>query len=174
MPKTLNRALKNKHSFIIKIPRIAIINQLKFLHSHLLSQYRSLVDIIAYDTSQDKKLRRVTVIYNLLSIAFNDRLLLFSFGSGVQVCVASACHVYAAANWLEREVWDFFGVWFAKHPDLRKLLTDYGFKHHPLRKDFPLIGYREVFYSETENRILHTSVESNQPILRHYGDLGSF
>jgi NADH:ubiquinone oxidoreductase subunit C len=127
-----------------------------FLHSHLLCQYKSLVDIAAYNLFGGG---RFTLVYNLLSTQFNTRVLVCTQTSKG---VPSVLLFYAAASWLEREVWDLYGVYFFRHLDLRKILTDYGFIHHPLRKDFPLSGYKEMSYSEKEKRTVYTSVEIPQ------------
>jgi NADH dehydrogenase (ubiquinone) Fe-S protein 3 len=160
IPAAVRKTLYSENSLVLKVTRTRLVSALKFLHSHILCQYKSLIDIIVYDTPASKF--RFTVIYNLLSLAFNARLSVCVYtNEGLQL--NSVCPLYNSANWLEREAWDLFGVFFYNHPDLRRILTDYGFNQHPLRKDFPLSGYKEVCYSEKEKRILHTSVEISQP-----------
>lgn len=83
------------------------------------------------------------IVYNLLSLRFNSRIRVKTYTDELTP-VNSACEIFKAANWYEREIWDMFGVFFANHPDLRRILTDYGFEGHPFRKDFPLTGYVEV------------------------------
>ena len=123
-----------------------------FLRNHSLTRYRMLVDLVVYD--KPGELNRFTIIYYLLSEKFNSRL-------RVQVQVNEVVSVYSVsnffknANWLEREVWDFFGIFFIGHRDLRRILTDYGFSGHPLRKDFPLTGFTEIYYSDYYKRVIH-------------------
>lgn len=159
MPIAIKITLYTKNTTIIKTSRTRLISLLRFLHSHILSQYKSLIDIVVYDTPQNKY--RFTIIYNLLSIPFNARLFVCVYTNQV-LPILSVCHLYASANWLEREAWDLYGVFFTKHPDLRKILTDYGFNEYPLRKDFPLSGYKEVSYSEKEKRVLYGGVVISQ------------
>jgi NADH:ubiquinone oxidoreductase subunit C len=150
--------LYTKNTLVIKTSRARVFILLSFLRSHLLSQYKSLVDIIVYDRATQ---HRFAIIYNLLSVTFNTRLQVYTYGDSTEP-VPSVCQLYAAANWLEREAWDLYGVFFKGHPDLRKILTDYGFNYHPLRKDFPLSGYKEVRYCEKEKRVIHCLVELPQ------------
>ena len=86
------------------------------------------------------------IVYNLLSLRYNSRIRVKTYTDELTP-IDSVTSVFAAANWYEREIWDMFGVFFTNHPDLRRILTDYGFEGHPLRKDFPLSGYLEVFYN---------------------------
>jgi NADH dehydrogenase (ubiquinone) Fe-S protein 3 len=155
----IKTVLISKNALIVKVTRTRLVSLLEFLHSHILSQYSSLVDIIVYDNPTVSY--RFTVIYNLLSTTFNARLSVAVYTTQ-SLEVPSVCSIYPSAGWLEREAWDLYGVFFINHPDLRKILTDYGFNHHPLRKDFPLSGYKEISYSEKEKRILHSSLEITQ------------
>ena len=101
---------------------------------------------------------RFCVVYNVLSTRYNFRIILKSFVD-IFSSVPTVTDLYRSANWWERETWDMFGIVFSGHPDLRRLLTDYGFEGYPLRKDFPLSGYTEVRYDEVEKKIVHESVE---------------
>jgi NADH:ubiquinone oxidoreductase subunit C len=156
---TIKSFLVTKDAVIVKVARTRLASLLKFLHSHLLSQYKSLIDIVAYDNPTAKF--RFAVVYNLLSLAFNSRLLICTYTTE-SLSIPSLYFLYPAASWLEREVWDLYGIFFFKHPDLRRILTDYGFNQHPLRKDFPLSGYKEISYSEKDKRILYSTLEGLQ------------
>jgi NADH-quinone oxidoreductase subunit C len=117
--------------------------------------FTQLIDLTAVDYPDRKD--RFDMIYQMLSMHNNMRLrVVVAVGEG-QV-VPSATGVFMAANWAEREVWDMFGIFFAGHPDLRRLLTDYGFEGHPLRKDFPLTGHVEVRYDDTQRRVINEPV----------------
>ena len=136
-----------------------LIDVLKILRDDASLQFRQLIDVTAVDYPERES--RFELVYLLLSIAENCR---------VRVCVAidedavapSVTELFSSANWAEREVWDMFGIYFSGHPDLRRLLTDYGFEGHPLRKDFPLTGYVEVRYSETQRRVVYEPVHLTQ------------
>ena len=104
---------------------------------------------------------RFEIAYELLSLHFNKRVRLKIFSNQITP-VESATSLYPSANWWEREIWDLFGVFFQKHPDLRRILTDYGFEGHPLRKDFPLTGYYEVLFSEKTKRVIVQAIEQLQ------------
>lgn len=117
------------------------------------------MDVTAVD--YPSRPQRFEVVYHLLSVKHNARLCVKTCVDEVHP-VPSSVSVYPSAGWSEREVWDLFGVHFAGHPDLRRILTDYGFQGHPLRKDFPLSGYMEVRYDETQKRVLYEPVELSQ------------
>lgn len=160
LPAVIRKTLYTiRRELILKVSRTKLLIVLKVLHSHLLCQYKNLVDIVIYDNPTSKF--RFAAVYSLLSLEFNSRLSVCVYTNEV-LGLNSICQLYSAANWLEREAWDLFGLFFYKHPDLRRILTDYGFNEHPLRKDFPLSGYKEISYSEKEKRVLHTSVEISQ------------
>jgi NADH/F420H2 dehydrogenase subunit C len=107
-------------------------------------QFKSLTDVAGLDFIRNSF--RLAVSYNLLSIQFNQRLRILAF-LGKRALLPSITSAFKCSNWLEREVWDLFGIFFRFHPDLRRLLTNYGFEGHPLRKDFPLEGFFDCFYS---------------------------
>ena len=112
------------------------------------------------DTFDDK---RFAVIYNLLSIKHNSRIRLRVYtGDKNPPIISSVASIWSSANWLERETFDLYGILFEGHPDLRRILTDYGFKGHPLRKDFPLTGFNEVRYSEKEKKVIYEPVKLEQ------------
>ncbi len=121
--------------------------------------FKQLVDITAVDFPDRQK--RFEIVYNLLSLKHNQRLRV-KLAADEETIVPSATGVFSAATWLEREVWDLFGVFFGEHPDLRRILTDYGFEGHPLRKDFPLTGYVEVRYDEDQKRVVYEPVKLTQ------------
>ena len=136
-----------------------IVKLLTFLRDDTNCQFRQLVDLCGVDYPDRDE--RFEVVYNLLSLTLNQRL-------RVKVAVAedapvpSATGVFSAAGWYERETWDLYGIYFSDHPDLRRLLTDYGFEGHPLRKDFPLTGHVEVRYDEAQKRVVYDRVNLTQ------------
>uniref|UniRef100_A0A4Y7NHD7 NADH dehydrogenase [ubiquinone] iron-sulfur protein 3, mitochondrial n=1 Tax=Megafenestra aurita TaxID=2291010 RepID=A0A4Y7NHD7_9CRUS len=136
-----------------------IVPVLQFLKDHHQCQFTSLADIGAMDVPSREN--RFELIYNLLSLRFNSRIRVKSYTDELSP-VDSCCEVFKAADWYEREVWDMFGVFFANHPDLRRILTDYGFEGHPFRKDFPLSGFVEVRYDDEVKRVVVEPVELAQ------------
>jgi len=123
------------------------------------TQYKILVDITAVD--YPSRILRFEVVYNLLSLHYNARLRIKTRLDEITPAFSST-PIYSAAGWAEREVWDMFGIFFSNHPDLRRILSDYGFQGHPLRKDFPLTGYVEVRYDDSEKRVITESLELTQ------------
>ncbi|XP_065538987.1 NADH dehydrogenase [ubiquinone] iron-sulfur protein 3, mitochondrial [Lathamus discolor] len=136
-----------------------IIPVLTFLRDHTNAQFKSLADLTAVDVPSRQY--RFEIVYNLLSLRFNSRIRVKTYTDELTP-IDSAVSVHKAANWYEREVWDMFGVFFANHPDLRRILTDYGFEGHPFRKDFPLSGYVEVRYDDEVKRVVAEPVELTQ------------
>ncbi|GHF28706.1 NADH-quinone oxidoreductase subunit C 1 [Kordiimonas sediminis] len=136
-----------------------ILKVLTFLRDDQLCMFKQLVDISGVDYPQREK--RFDVVYHMLSLQLNMRIRVTVMADDVTP-VPSATSVFSSAGWCEREIWDMYGVYFADHPDLRRILTDYGFQGHPLRKDFPLTGYVECRYSEEEKRIVYEPVELTQ------------
>ncbi len=133
-----------------------ILFLLTMLKKHSLFQCKLLLDIVIYDRPGKKN--RFSVLYILLSPFFNSRCSIRTQLNHLQ-CLNSVVEIFATANWIEREVWDMFGIFFNSHPDLRRILTDYGFIGHPLRKDFPLTGLVESCFSEFSSSTVHKSVE---------------
>ena len=132
-----------------------VVAALLFLRDDRQAVFSQLIDLTAVDYPERKN--RFEMIYQMLSMQNNMRLrIVASVGEGQTV--PSVTGVFMAANWAEREVWDMFGIFFAGHPDLRRLLTDYGFEGHPLRKDFPLTGHVQVRYDDTQRRVINEPV----------------
>ena len=122
-------------------------------------RFTSLVDITAVD--HPTRVQRFDMVYHLLSMFTNARVRV-KVAVAEDAMVPSLTNVYLAANWFEREVFDLFGILFSGHPDLRRILTDYGFRGHPLRKDFPTTGYTEVRYDEVQKRVVYEPVSLTQ------------
>lgn len=162
-PQTIGYIINGE--LIIKVPQNKIKKILNFLKNHTQSQYKVLSDICALDYPWKKN--RFEIVYNILSIAYNSRLTL-SVSVDEKTSVESITSIYSVAGWFEREIWDMFGVYFKGNSDLRRILTDYGFKGHPLRKDFPLTGFIEVRYINNEKRILAEEVSLAQDFRTFY------
>ncbi|XP_054714017.1 NADH dehydrogenase [ubiquinone] iron-sulfur protein 3, mitochondrial-like [Uloborus diversus] len=136
-----------------------VLPVLTFLKDHHLAQFESLVDIAGVDVPTREY--RFEIVYNLLSLRYNARIRVKTYTDELTP-IDSATEVYKAADWYEREIWDMFGVYFNNHPDLRRILTDYGFEGHPFRKDFPLSGYVEVRYDDEVKRVVVEPLELAQ------------
>ena len=154
----LSVSQKKDHIIATVLPQDLIV-VLRFLKDFSLSQYK----ILSYIAVVDYPIRtsRFEVVYDLLSIRFNHRLRLKTYVNE-NTSLYSSVLIYPCANWNEREAWDLFGVFFYKHPDLRRLLTDYGFDGHPLRKDFPLSGYVDLRYDENLKRVVVENLNLDQ------------
>ena len=148
-----------KNELSINISTNQLIPILFFLKNHTNSQFKILSEICAVDYINKEK--RFELVYNLLSIRFNSRLKIKILTNELQP-IDSIITIYKSANWCEREIWDMFGIFFVNHPDLRRILTDYGFEGHPLRKDFPLSGFLEVFYNELKKRVVYEPINLSQ------------
>lgn len=122
-------------------------------------QFDQLIDIAVVD--QPKEKFRFKIVYLFLSVKFNSRLSLITKTTEIK-SVSSLISLFQSVGWLEREVWDLYGVFFQNHPDLRRILTDYGFLGHPLRKDFPLFGFNEVFFNESNQKVTYYTVKTDQ------------
>ena len=143
----------------IVISHTQLLFVLKCLKLHFSYQYNLLTAISGVDFLG--KEYRFSVIYDLLSLTYNSRLRLKVFVNEI-TSVPSSVDVFINANWWEREIWDLYGIYFDKHPDLRRILTDYGFEGHPMRKDFPLYGYVELRYDESKKRVVVEPLELTQ------------
>ena len=125
--------------------------------------FKLLVDVTAVDHPEREE--RFDIVYNLLSVSYNLRVRVKLKVAEDQL-VPSVCGIFKSAGWYEREVWDLYGVMFADHPDLRRIMTDYGFEGHPLRKDFPLSGFVEVRYDAEQKRVVYEPVKMAQEFRR--------
>jgi NADH/F420H2 dehydrogenase subunit C len=154
LPIIASQNFKNFEFSIIVTPQ-NLITVFSILKKHLGYQYYLLSCVSGVDLL--KKHYRFLVSYELLSLVFNSRLRVKIFVNDYDF-IPTACYIYINANWWEREVWDLFGLYFDNHPDLRRILTDYGFEGYPLRKDFPLWGYREARYDNNQKSIVFEPV----------------
>ena len=145
----------------LTIKRAAVVDVIRFLHDDSHLHFISLIDICGVD--YPARLNRFDVVYHLLSPKRNARIRV-KLTTDEATPVASITEIFPGANWHEREAYDFFGILFSGHPDLRRILTDYGFDGHPLRKDFPTTGYVEVRYDETRKRVVYEPVKLAQEL----------
>jgi NADH-quinone oxidoreductase subunit C len=136
-----------------------LLDVILFLKTNKDTKFKQLIDITAVDYPENSK--RFKMVYLFLSHQFNQRIIISSLINENEV-VPSLTKIFPSANWMEREVFDMYGVKFKDHPDLRRILTDYGFEGHPLRKDFPLTGHNEVRYSEDEKKVIYEPVKLEQ------------
>ena len=149
-----------KHNQIyIEINKEDLIDVTLFVKTNKDTKFRQLIDLTVVDYPESTQ--RFKIVYLFLSHEFNQRMVLSYFINENEV-IPSITSIFPAANWMEREVFDMYGVNFKNHPDLRRILTDYGFKGHPLRKDFPLTGFNEVRYSEKEKKVIYEPVKLEQ------------
>ncbi|MDG2205486.1 MAG: NADH-quinone oxidoreductase subunit C [Alphaproteobacteria bacterium] len=144
---------------MITIKREDILGVLKFLRDDANCQFKQLMDLCGVDFPEEDE--RFCVVYNLLSLTHNNRIRVKTW-TDENTPVASATQLFSSAGWWERETWDLYGIYFADHPDLRRILTDYGFEGHPLRKDFPLTGYVELRYDDEQKRVVYEPVHLTQ------------
>lgn len=140
-----------------------IVRVLKFLRDDATCRFEQLVDLCGVDYPERDP--RFDVVYHLLSMSNNQRLRL-KVGVGEDGSIPSVTEVYPSAGWWEREAWDLYGIQFSDNPDLRRLLTDYGFEGHPLRKDFPLTGHVELRYDNEQKRVIYEPVKLTQEFRR--------
>ncbi|MFT6331933.1 MAG: NADH-quinone oxidoreductase subunit C [Lentimonas sp.] len=147
-------------NLIIYVSKDKIIDFINFLKNDETLSFKILLDVFGADFLGVKN-PRFEVIYNLLSLKANNRITVkASLHDGETIVTAS--EIFSTANWFEREIFDMYGIVFEKHPDLRRILTDYGFEGHPLRKDFPLTGYKEVRYDEDQKKVIYEPVKLMQ------------
>jgi NADH-quinone oxidoreductase subunit C len=144
---------------IVIVQRAAVLRVLAYLRDDQSCLFTQLVDLCGVDYPDRPE--RFEIVYNLLSMKHNLRVRL-KLTTDEDTAVPSATTVFSSAGWYEREVWDLYGVFFSDHPDLRRILTDYGFEGHPMRKDFPLTGYVELRYDEEQKRVVYEPVKLKQ------------
>jgi len=167
LEKTINSELatkiissKIKHNQIyLSVNFNDLIDVILFLKTNLNTKFTQLIDITAVDYPENDM--RFKIVYLFLSHEKNKRLILDTLVKENEL-VTSLSSIFPSANWMEREVFDMYGIEFNNHPDLRRILTDYNFKGHPLRKDFPLTGHNEVRYSEDEKKVIYEKVKLEQ------------
>jgi len=151
---------KIKHSQLyVTINSEDLLDVILLLKTNKNIKFRQLIDITAVDYPENQK--RFKIVYLLLSHEFNQRIILSYFISENEK-ISSLTKIFPSANWMEREVFDMYGIKFNDHPDMRRILTDYGFEGHPLRKDFPLTGHNEVRYSEDKKKVIYEPVKLEQ------------
>ena len=151
---------KIKHNqILITIDENNLIEVLLFLKTNTLTKFRQLIEVTAVDYPE--KEQRFRMIYLLLSHENNSRIVIDYYIKENKI-VPSITNIFPSANWMEREVFDMYGIEFKDHPDLRRILTDYNFEGHPLRKDFPLTGHNEVRYSEEHKKVIYEPVKLEQ------------
>ncbi len=143
----------------ITIGAADLLKVLKYLRDDANCQFKQVMDICGVDFPDSDP--RFCVVYNLLSLTHNSRVRL-KVWTDETTPVPSATELFSAAGWWEREAWDMYGIYFADNPDLRRILTDYGFDGHPLRKDFPLTGYLEMRYDDEQKRVIYEPVKLAQ------------
>ena len=155
----IKKSIIENDELLIEINFQDIIEVVQFLKSNEKCKFRQLIDIAGVDYPDEEK--RFQLVYLFLSHENNSRIkILLKFESNQTII--SLTKIFPSANWMEREVFDMYGIKFKNHPDLRRILTDYGFKGHPLRKDFPLTGFNEVRYSEKEKKVIYEPVKLEQ------------
>ena len=149
-----------KHNqILITIDENNLIEVLLFLKTNTVTKFKQLIEVTAVDYPE--KEQRFRMVYLLLSHENNSRILIDYFIKENKI-VPSITNIFPSANWMEREVFDMYGIEFKDHPDLRRILTDYNFEGHPLRKDFPLTGHNEVRYSEEHKKVIYEPVKLEQ------------
>ncbi|AOA65048.1 Subunit of mitochondrial NADH:ubiquinone oxidoreductase (complex I) [Komagataella phaffii CBS 7435] len=159
LPKFVQQFSVWKDELVIYVAPSALTQVATFLKDHTSAQFKACMDVTAAD--YPTRTNRFDVVYNLLSVRHNSRIRIKTYASEVSP-VPSVVPLFQGANWFERETYDLFGIFFEGHPDLRRIMTDYGFQGHPLRKDFPTTGYTEVRYDAEKRRVVYEPLELTQ------------
>jgi len=157
LPVITNQIIYNENTIVVNYDLVNFV--LNVLKRHTSYQYNLLTCISGVDLLHTSY--RFLIVYDLLSLTFNTRLKVKLFLNEITF-ISSSVLIFINANWWEREIWDLFGIYFSGHPDLRRILTDYGFEGHPMRKDFPLSGYIELRYNENKKRVVTESLQLSQ------------
>ena len=155
----INKTSIKYNQIYVEIDKEDLIDVVLFIKTNKDTKFRQLIDITVVDYPEETQ--RFKIVYLFLSHEFNNRMIL-SYLINENELISSLTSVFPSANWMEREVFDMYGVNFKDHPDLRRILTDYEFKGHPLRKDFPLTGHTEVRYSEEDKKVIYEPVKLEQ------------
>ena len=155
----INKSEIKHNQLYLEIDKDDLVEVTLFLKTDKDSKFRQLIDITVVDYPE--KNQRFKMVYLFLSHEFNQRIILYYFMNEKEL-INSLTSIFPSANWMEREVFDMYGVNFKDHPDLRRILTDYGFEGHPLRKDFPLTGHTEVRYSQDHKKVINEPVKLEQ------------
>ena len=156
--KVKNSKLKHNQIYL-NIESDDLLEVILFLKNNIETKFKQLIDITAVDYPENEK--RFKLVYLFLSHEINSRIIVEFFVNENEI-VSSLTSIFPSANWMEREVFDMYGIKFKDHPDLRRILTDYNFEGHPLRKDFPLTGHNEVRYSEDNKKVIYEPVKLEQ------------
>ncbi|KAL8291746.1 hypothetical protein RQP46_002004 [Phenoliferia psychrophenolica] len=159
LPKFIQQTSVYKDELTLYVAPTAVVPVMTFLKEHTNTQYKQVIDLCGVDFPT--RSHRFEVVYHLLSVKHNSRIRVKTYADEVSP-VPSITPLFAGADWYEREAWDMYGIFFTNHPDLRRILTDYGFEGHPLRKDFPLTGYTEVRYDEEKKRVVSEPLQLSQ------------
>ncbi|TPX67103.1 hypothetical protein SpCBS45565_g04018 [Spizellomyces sp. 'palustris'] len=159
LPKYIQQFSIYKDELTIYVAPTALIPTMLFLRDHTACQFKQIADIAGVD--YPSRSNRFEVVYNMLSLRYNTRIRVKTYATEVSP-VPSVTPLFPGANWFEREAYDMYGIYFVNHPDLRRILTDYGFEGHPMRKDFPLTGYVEVRYDDERKRVIAEPLELSQ------------
>ena len=155
----INNSFINHDSINLNIDHDELIDVVIFLKTNKETKFRQLIEITAVDYPENEN--RFKMVYLLLSHEYNKRIII-EYAIKEKDIISSITSIFPSANWMEREVFDMYGLNFKNHPDLRRILTDYGFEGYPLRKDFPLTGHNEVRYSEEEKKVIYEPVKLEQ------------
>jgi len=157
LPIILFQKFNSEASILVRVKNL--ISTLSILKKSILYQFSLLTAISGVDYFNNNY--RFSVVYELLSLTYNTRIRVKIFLTELD-SVPSSINVFKNSNWWEREIWDLYGIFFTNHPDLRRILTDYGFEGHPMRKDFPVYGYVELFYDNIQKRLVIEPIELSQ------------
>jgi len=161
LPKLVSFNITKINNILVTCRVNDLLCIIQFFYNNTLTLYKQCVDIVMYDNISYSTIKRYTVVYIIRSIVFNSTLTIYTQLADLQ-SLNSVITIYRNSKWLERELSEIYGIFVYNNPELRRLLLDYGFKGHPLRKDFPLTGYTELVYDTQIQQIIYTNVELTQ------------